>query len=454
MKNKGFTLIELLGVIILLTLLIIIVYPNIIDSVKNSSEKTDELTLRMIYDAADLYVSDNKKKFTGTYNGKYIIDLKDLVDADILSSPIKLSNSDDITNDKCVQVTYSYEDGYKYELRDNGECEGPSYSITYNLKNVEIDNSLETIQEKERYIATLTLKTGYKDYILDVKVIMGNEDITQTVYDNGEINIENVTGNIEITAVAAESYFAIDTWDEINENICNGNTSIYEVGDQKELTIDGFGTYKVRISNMSTPTTCTYDSLLYLDNSRTACGFVIEFVDIITTYMMKSSQTATARWDTSAMKTYLNSTIYNALPQELKDNIINTSVAFNVNPDLGDTNDPGFLSVARSTDKLYLLSPKEIYGTNEVINDDSNKYTGQLDYYQSNSVTTSSNVSKTIKYYNGSTNAYWLRSAAYMLSNYSFWSVQTDGTINTNSFPYSNAYKGVSPAFRIGNCTN
>ena len=39
LKNKAFTLIELLGVIIILALLMIIVFPSIINSVKNSSNK-------------------------------------------------------------------------------------------------------------------------------------------------------------------------------------------------------------------------------------------------------------------------------------------------------------------------------------------------------------------------------------------------------------------------------
>ncbi|MBE6139665.1 MAG: prepilin-type N-terminal cleavage/methylation domain-containing protein [Firmicutes bacterium] len=446
MKNKGFTLIELLGVIILLTLLIIIVYPNIIDSVKNSSEKTDELTLRMIYDAADLYVSNNKKQFTGTYNGKYIIDLQDLVDADILSSPIKLSDSDDITNDKCVQVTYSYEDGYKYELRDNGECEGPSYSITYNLKNVEIDNSLETIQEKERYIATLTLKTGYKDYILDVKVIMGNEDITQTVYDNGEINIENVTGNIEITAVAAESYFAADTWDEIAENVKNGNTNNYHVGDEKEVTLDDLGTHTVRIANMSTPSECNQVGF-----SQTACGFVIEFVGIISMKQMNSTQTSSGGWSKSILHDYVTGetdSIYNALPDDLKSNIIDTYVVSGSN---SNYNSAVYDEI--ENEKLYLLSSYEIYG--KKFDNTTGSYwagqdslngsrTRQLDYYNCSS---QNNCNQAIKKSNTGAVAWWLRSSLMSTALASFNGINELGTF----YGYkANSNLGVSPAFRIG----
>lgn len=121
MKNKGFTLIELLGVIIVLSLLVILVFPSIVNSVKTSSTKTDDLTKEMIYKAADLYISNHTEDFIKINGHKYKIVLKDLVDEKILTSPIKLSDSDDITNEKCIQV--KYDNGYTYELKNSGECE-------------------------------------------------------------------------------------------------------------------------------------------------------------------------------------------------------------------------------------------------------------------------------------------------------------------------------------------
>jgi len=122
MKNKGFTLIELLGVIIILALLMIIVFPSIINSVKNSSNKTDDLTKELIYNAANLFIDDHINDFPKMNGSKYSIELSTLVDEGLLTGPIKLSGSDlDITNSKCIQVTYN--NGYKYELKDSGTCE-------------------------------------------------------------------------------------------------------------------------------------------------------------------------------------------------------------------------------------------------------------------------------------------------------------------------------------------
>jgi hypothetical protein len=60
-----------------------------------------------------------------------------------------------------------------------------------------------TIIEGEAYNATLTATEGY---VLDSVVItMGGEDVTSTVYADGIISIDNVTGDIVITARAKKS---------------------------------------------------------------------------------------------------------------------------------------------------------------------------------------------------------------------------------------------------------
>ena len=121
MKNKGFTLIELLGVMVLLALVITLAFPSLINSIKKSSNETDELTLDLIYNAADLYIENHSEKFETIEGNKYEIKIKDLIDEKLLVSTLKLSDSEDVASDKCIQV--SYNDEFKYELKNNGECE-------------------------------------------------------------------------------------------------------------------------------------------------------------------------------------------------------------------------------------------------------------------------------------------------------------------------------------------
>ena len=237
--------------------------------------------------------------------------------------------------------------------------------------------------------------------------------------------------------------FAGDSWETIVANVKAGNLSKYNLGDTKEIELTGFtneetdsnGLYTIRIANTSTPEECNTEGF-----SQTACGFVIEFADRITNHAMNSTDTNVGGWNASEMRTYVNETIYNAFPEELKESLIDTYVVSGHGSNSGETN-------FTTTDKLYLLSPKEVLG--EVSNDTSKEQTRQLDYYKSIGVTTD-NYSGAIKNNNGSASCWWLRSANYNNTNnyYSnrFYRVSEYGD-SYHDFA-TNTY-GVAVAFRI-----
>ena len=151
---------------------------------------------------------------------------------------------------------------------------------------------------------------------------------------------------------------------------------------------------------------------------------------------MNSSETNVGGWPLSFMRAYLNSTIYNALPKVLQQSIIKTTVVSGH----GSSDSSNFTS----TDKLYLLSTKEVFGGTPSY-DTANATTVQLDYYKAKNVTSSS-YSSAIKKYNGSNSIWWLRSAI-SNGNFTFFIMNPNGDF----IDYTNANKsyGVSPAFRI-----
>lgn len=77
-----------------------------------------------------------------------------------------------------------------------------TYTITNNLTNVTNSNSATSITENNSYNATLSANSNYE--LSTVTVTMGGSDITNSAYSNGTITINNVTGNIVITATATE----------------------------------------------------------------------------------------------------------------------------------------------------------------------------------------------------------------------------------------------------------
>ena len=156
---------------------------------------------------------------------------------------------------------------------------------------------------------------------------------------------------------------------------------------------------------------------------------------------MNSTYTNVGGWPASEMRTYVNDTIYNALPKELRDNIINTTVVSGYGP--SDTSN--FTTI----DKLYLLSTKEVWGkegTSDVINyDTAENETRQLDYYKNLGVTTS-NYSGAIKKYNGRSDYWWLRTAPSYYT-FDFYIVNSGGGWSSRG---ADGVNGVSVAFRIG----
>ena len=141
------------------------------------------------------------------------------------------------------------------------------------------------------------------------------------------------------------------------------------------------------------------------------------------------------------MRTYVNTRIYNALPSDLQNVIATTTVVSGHGSTSGEAN-------FTSSDKLYPLSTKEVWGkdgtSNTISNDTAEAETRQLDYYKNNGVTTV-NYSGAIKQYNGSYNPWWLRSTNSGYT-YSFFIVNSYGAWRNGS---ANNASGVAPAFRI-----
>ena len=235
--------------------------------------------------------------------------------------------------------------------------------------------------------------------------------------------------------------FATDSWEAIIANVRAGYGSDYAVGSTKEVNLGTYGTHTLRIANTSTPSECSTTGF-----SQTACGFVLEFTDIIALHAMNDNDdTNVGGWPATSMRTFVNNDIYNAIPSEIKNAIIDTTVVSGHGGTSGETN-------FTSTDKLYLLAPGEVYSdwktntSSSVPSYDSAKnLTRALDYYTAQGVTIS-NYRGAIKKNGTSTTYWWLRAANSRKTN-RFLCVISVGNWSNSS---ANATNGVAPAFRLG----
>ena len=234
--------------------------------------------------------------------------------------------------------------------------------------------------------------------------------------------------------------FATDSWSTIIANVKAGNGSDYAVGSTKEVDLGTtYGTHTLRVANTSTPSECSGTGF-----SQTACGFVLEFADIITNNKMNDTNTNAGGWPSTSMRTFVNNDIYNALSDEIKNAIIDTTVVSGFGPD--DT------ANFTSTDKLYLLAPGEVYSdwktitiNGEPLYDTAKNLTRTLDYYKNLGVTTINSSGAGKK--NGTYDSYWwLRTATAITGSY-FYDVSNNGDWSNYDANYTG---GAAPAFRLG----
>ena len=360
-------------------------------------------------------VSENNEDFSVIFTAASI-DGKDVYSTvvDATKKTITFATSELKTLNQTSILTYEVtNNSSNYDAEVNVTCvpkEGTTAKYT-SIKN-KLENDATVVKAKETLNGTLTVT-------LDK---VATENVTEEYTCKLEFNaVERDTLGKEIPA------FQKDSWSTISANVKSGNTSKYNVGDTKEVDLGSLGTHTVRIANMSE---CTNG-----ETSETACGFVVEFVDIIKNQKFNSTRTSVGGWKDSELRTYVNGTIYNALPGDLQNVITTTKVISGHGKNSGETN-------FETQDKLYLLNAQEVWNGNDY--DTSVGTSKQLDYYKNQGVTTT-NYAGAIKQYNGTGSSWWLRSAN---SNYAitFLFVVDNGGWSSR---YANISDGVSPAFRI-----
>ena len=299
--------------------------------------------------------------------------------------------------------------------------------------------NLKTIYVSDKFLTTAV--TNSTDMFTGCTNLVGGKG---TVYDAN--NVDKTYARIDggtsspgyFTEKPSDSKsFSSDSWTTIAYAVRTNNLSKYKIGDTKTIDMGTYGTHTLRIANTSTPSECSGTGF-----SQTACGFVLEFADIITNNKMNDTTTNKGGWPASSMYTFVNNDIYNAIPSELRNAIIDTTVVSGHGSTSGETN-------FTSTDKLYLLAQGEVWAdwktSSRASYDTAKDLTRTLDYYTAQGVTLNS-YSGAIKKNGTSASSWWLR-AAYSRNDTDFYRVHSIGDWDYDNASYS---VGVSPAFRIG----
>ena len=346
----------------------------------------------------------------------------------------------------------------KYVVKNDSNGIGTEITLELTNSNSEYFKVTETIDDDK-------LQAGEETYAT-VKVEMIktpiDSDVSTSVTAKLVANpLENgvATGG-DSNSIQQPTPFASDSWSTIKTNVQNGNTSQYNIGDTKIVKINNVN-YTVRLANKSTNINC--DNLNY---SQTACGFVVEFEDIIDKMKMNEivvnsnpqRGNSIGGYPATIVYNYINNDLYDMLPGELKNAIIYTKVVSGIGCigynscgtecicDEYDNNGNSFITY----DKLYLLSGVEIFGADE--KDTAKDTTRQLDFY-SGMIPFADYCGGCCPHYelvrkrfNGQYFDWWLRSVTFHRNDF-FGNVRGGGMFSASASYYD---YGVSPAFRIG----
>ena len=452
-SNKGFTLVELLAVIVIMGILMMVAIPSVTRTIENSRKDSfvdiaksygnavrtlwtsDNLTCNGVVSSAvddgDYYILINSKE--GAKESLPVLvdqggksswgnrDVNGYVRVNVSTTPGVDSNNDGTYEVEPRRVT-------KFYVALSDGTHGLIDDDTLMMDELKRGNVIMSLSDEQLKKTELTVDDGRLDCARDANGVYSCTAVTPIKTITGvcvddQTNV-GVTGNVEIIG----ANFETDDWSTVVSALKSGNHP-YQVSDTKDVDMGRFGTHTIRIANL---TPC--DGSL---ESETACGVVLEFADVITTYYMHSIYSNAGGWPMTKMRIYLENDIYRSLPSDLQSAIIDTKVVSGHGSTVGETN---FVSM----DKLYLLSTAEVWGSYISSFDTAISSTRQLDYYKSR-ITASNMTGAAQKNFNGTRNAWWLRTA--YSDNTEFFFIAD----NRGDYDYTEADSsyGVAPAFRI-----
>ena len=111
MKNRGFTLIELVSVIVLLSLLMLVVLPNVLEQTKKKEKQLSDVEKKVLYSDASNYIRNND--YTIKEGNIFCINIATLIDEG--------ATSIDATDfrDKIIKVSVDDDTNFMYSMVDN-----------------------------------------------------------------------------------------------------------------------------------------------------------------------------------------------------------------------------------------------------------------------------------------------------------------------------------------------
>lgn len=346
-----------------------------------------------------------------------------------------------------------------YKIKNNSNDVGAKLSLQLTNSNDEYFKVIERIEDKELQAGDTTTVTITVEMIENPFEENQQTTITAKLIAS-PIENESASSN-DSDSMQIPKPFAIDSWATIKANVESGNTNQYDIGDTRIISINN-KKYTLRLVNKSSHDWC--DNEAY---SQTACGFVVEFAEVVEKRKINPTRTNAGGWPGTNLYQYANNDFYSNLPNDLKSIIATTRVISGFGCISGwdeytrvcsnpDNNGNNYITY----DKIYIASGTEYLANDK--KDSAGDTTTQLDYYigtvidgtitrdyESGEETfpTYSRLKKPFENSSGGegTDSYWLRNASFEYEEGMFRRIMGGSLVNI----YANQSAGFVPAFRI-----
>ncbi len=139
--KKGFTLVELLGVIVILGILMLVIFPSVVGVIKGKSEEKDAKIDDIVKNSVDLLIKENPNNYSKIDNKLYCISVGSLKDKGYITKEIIKSNNK-INEDTLIEIKYTQKDGYQYNYNQN--CNPNDPIACYNYEQID-ENSVRIL---------------------------------------------------------------------------------------------------------------------------------------------------------------------------------------------------------------------------------------------------------------------------------------------------------------------
>ena len=253
MNKRGFTLVELIGTIVILLVLSLLVFPNLLNLIKNSKKDISTSTKDFIYGQAKSYIYDNVNGYTLKEGNIYCIGLKDLVSKNYLNTPLKDAESgNDIDLSKQIEVKVNNND-YSYELVET--CTPKSYYTDNSGANTpKLFNNMVPIKYENNKWLVADLYSKWYDYNSKqwANAVVLNSGVTKNVGD--EVTEEEIS----LWYVWVPRY----KYTIFNGNNGSATAQLINVTFENEVDKTGTVTCKDNTDGSETCTDNTYGSIL------------------------------------------------------------------------------------------------------------------------------------------------------------------------------------------------